>query len=167
MEAYQWIHPGVAIATLLLISVTAWSKMRSRKFFRLHYILASATVPAVLLTLGLAVYTVLRCDCDDDWPVSLYVHLVIALLLTLFVLGQATMGVSMLLFGRRPRLFRVHRFNARIVMGLAGIVLLLGVTTATLLLVQRICKVRGGAGGVQQQNPNWHGSQPSHGRSGD
>ena len=125
MEAYQWIHPGVAIATLLLISVTAWSKMCSRKFFRLHYILASATVPAVLLTLGLAVYTVIRCDCDDDWPLLLFVHLAVALLLSGFVLGQATMGVSMLLFGRKPRMFRVHRFNARIVLGLAGMVLLL------------------------------------------
>ena len=125
MEAYQWIHPGVAIATLSLISVTAWSKMCGRKFSRLHYILASATVPAVLLTLGLAVYTVIRCDCDDDWPLLLFVHLAVALLLSGFVLGQATMGVSMLLFGRKPRMFRVHRFNARIVLGLAGMVLLL------------------------------------------
>ena len=125
MEAYQWIHPGVAIATLLLISVTSWSKMCGRKFSRLHYILASATVPAVLLTLGLAVYTVIRCDCDDDWPLLLFVHLAVALLLSGFVLGQATMGVSMLLFGRKPRMFRVHRFNARIVLGLAGMVLLL------------------------------------------
>ena len=134
MEGYQWIHPGVAIATLLLISVTAWSKMRSRKYFRLHYWLASATVPAVLLTFGLAVYTVIRCDCNDDWPLSLLIHLPVALLLTGFVLGQATMGVSMLLFGRKPRLFRFHRFNARIVLGLAGTVLLLGVTTVALLL---------------------------------
>ena len=134
MEGYQWIHPAVAISTLLLLSVTAWTKMRSQKYFRLHYVLASVTVPAVLLTLGLAVYTVIRCDCDDDWPLSLYIHLTIALLLTGCVLGQATMGVSMLLFGRKPRLFRVHRFNARIVLGLAGTVLLLGVTTVALLL---------------------------------
>ena len=125
MEGYQWIHPAVAITTLLLLSVTAWSKMCGRKFSRLHYILASATVPAVLLTLGLAVYTVIRCDCDDDWPLLLFVHLAVALLLSGFVLGQATMGVSMLLFGRKPRMFRVHRFNARIVLGLAGMVLLL------------------------------------------
>ncbi len=134
MEGYQWIHPAVAISTLLLLSATAWSKMRSQKYFRLHYWLASATVPAVLLTLGLAVYTVIRCDCDDDWPVSLYIHLPFALVLTAFVLGQATMGVSMLLFGRKPRLFRFHRFNARIVLGLAGVVLALGVTTVGLLL---------------------------------
>ena len=134
MEAYQWIHPGVAVATLLLLSVTAWSKMRSRKYFRLHYVLASATVAAVLLTFGLAVYTVLRCDCNDDWPLSLVVHLPVALLLTGFVLGQATMGVGMLLFGRKRRLFRVHRLNARIVLGLAGMVLLLGVTTVAFLL---------------------------------
>ena len=93
MEGYQWIHPGVAIVTLLLLSVTAWSKMRSRKYFRLRYVLASVTVPAVLLTLGLAVYTVIRCDCDDNWPFSIFVHLAVALLLTVFVLGQATMGV--------------------------------------------------------------------------
>ncbi len=135
MEGYQFIHPGVAIATLLLLSATAWSKMRSRKYYRLHYFLASVTVPAVLLTLGLAVYTVIRCDCDDNWPFSIFVHLAVAVLLTGFVLGQATMGVSMLLFGRKPRLFRVHRINARIVLGLAGVVLLLGVTTLTLLLV--------------------------------
>ena len=135
MEGYQWIHPGVAIATLLLLFVTAWIKLRGRKYFRLHYVLASATVLTVLLTFGLAVYTVVRCDCDDDWPLSLFVHLPVALLLTGFVLGQATMGVSMLLFGRKPRILRVHRFNARIVLGLAGMVLLLGVTTVTLLLV--------------------------------
>ena len=134
MEGYQFIHPGVAIATLLLLSATAWSKMRSRKYYRLHYFLAYVTVPAVLLTLGLAVYTVIRCDCDDNWPFSLWAHSVVALLLTVFVLGQATMGVSMLLFGRKPRLFRVHRINARIVLGLAGIVLLLGVTTVSFLL---------------------------------
>ena len=77
----------------------------------------------------------IRCDCDDDWPLSLWVHLPVALLLTAFVLGQATMGVSMLLFGRKPRLFRAHKFNAKIVLGLAAIVLLLGVTTVVLLLV--------------------------------
>ena len=135
MEGYQWIHPAVAIATLLLLAATAWSKMRGKKYFRLHYVLASATVPAVLLTLGLAIYTVIRCDCDDGWPDSLYFHLAVALILTVFVLGQATMGVGMLLFGRKPRMFRVHRFNARIVSGLAGMVLLLGVTTVTFLLV--------------------------------
>ena len=105
------------------------------KDFRAHYFLALATVVGVIATLGLAVYTVIRCDCDDDWPSSLWVHLTVALLLTAFVLGQATMGVSMLLLGRKPRLFRAHRFNAKIVLGLAAIVLLLGVTTVVLLLV--------------------------------
>ncbi len=135
MEAYQWIHPAVAITTLLLLTATALTKMRSKKYFRVHYSLALATVAGVIVTLGLAVYTVVRCDCDDDWPFSLLVHLNISLLLTAFVLGQATMGVSMLLLGRKPRLFRAHRFNARIVLGLAAIVLLLGVTTVVLLLV--------------------------------
>lgn len=104
MEGYQWIHPGVAIATLLLLSVTAWSKMGRRQYFRLHYALASATVVGVLVTFGLAVYTVMRCDCEGDWPASMFVHLPLALLLTVFVLG------------------------------LAGAVLLLGVTTVVLLL---------------------------------
>ena len=135
MEAYQWIHPAVAMTTLLLLTATALTKMRSKKYFRAHYSLALATVAGVIVTLGLAVYTVLRCDCDDDWPLSLWVHLPVALLLTAFVLGQATMGVSMLLLGRKPRLFRAHSFNARIVLGLATIVLLLGVTTVVLLLV--------------------------------
>ncbi len=135
MEAYQWIHPAVAITTLLLLIATALTKMRSKKYFRAHYFLALATVVGVIATLGLAVYTVIRCDCDDDWPLSLRVHLPVALLLTAFVLGQATMGVSMLLLGRKPRLFRAHRFNAKIVLGLAAIVLLAGVTTVVLLLV--------------------------------
>ena len=135
MEAYQWIHPAVAITTLLLLTATALTKMRSKKYFRAHYFLALATVAGVIVTFGLAVYTVVRCDCDDDWPVSLLVHLNFALLLTAFVLGEATMGVSMLLFGRKPRLFRIHRFNARIVLGLAAIVFSLGVTTVVLLLV--------------------------------
>ena len=135
MEAYQWIHPAVAITTLLLLTATALTTMRSKKYFRAHYFLALATVAGVIVTFGLAVYTVVRCDCDDDWPVSLLVHLNFALLLTAFVLGEATMGVSMLLFGRKPRLFRIHRFNARIVLGLAAIVFSLGVTTVVLLLV--------------------------------
>ena len=135
MEAYQWIHPAVAVLTLLLLTATALSKMRAKKYFRLHYILALATVTGVIITLGLAVYTVARCDCPDDWPVSLFIHLPLAFLLFLFVLGQATMGGSMLLFGRKRRLFRVHRFNARVISGLATLVLLLGVTTVVLLLV--------------------------------
>ena len=136
MEAYQWIHPAVAITTLLLLTATALTKMRSKKYFRAHYSLALATVAGVIVTFGLAVYTVVRCDCDDDWPfVLLFVHLPFALLLTAIVLAQATMGVSMLLLGRKPRLFRAHRFNARIVLGLAAIVPLLGVTTVVLLLV--------------------------------
>ena len=127
MEAYQWIHPAVAVTTLLLLTATALTKMRSKKYFRVHYSLASATVVGVIVTFGLAVYTVVRCDndeCVDGWPLSFYVHLPLAMLLTGFVLGQATMGVSMLLFGRKPRLFRFHRFNARIVLGLAAMVLL-------------------------------------------
>ena len=135
MEAYQWIHPAVAITTLLLLTATALAKMRSKKYFRVHYSLAAATVVGVIATFSLAVYTVVRCDCPDDWPLMLLVHLPFALLLTAFVLGQATMGVSMLLFGRKPRLFRAHRFNARIVLGLAAVVLSLGVSTVILLLV--------------------------------
>ncbi len=135
METYQWIHPAVAILTLSLLTATALTKMRSKKYFRLHYTLALTTVIGVTITFGLAVYTVVRCDCDGDWPLLLWVHLPFALLLTAFVLGQGTMGVSMLLFGRKPRLFGAHRFNARIVLGLAAIVLSLGVTTVVLLLV--------------------------------
>jgi multisubunit Na+/H+ antiporter MnhB subunit len=136
MEAYQWIHPAVAVTTLLLLAATAWTKLRSKKYFRVHYSLATAAVAGVIATFGLAVYTVVRCDCPDDWPLSLFVHFPLALLLTGFVLGQATMGVSMLLFGRKPRLFRAHRFNAKIVLGLAAMVLLLGVITVALLLVR-------------------------------
>ena len=66
MEAYQWIHPAVAIMTLLLLTATALTKMRAKKYFRAHYFLALATVVGVIATLGLAVYTVIRCDCDDD-----------------------------------------------------------------------------------------------------
>ena len=135
MEAYQWIHPAVAITTLLLLTATALTKMRSKKYFRAHYSLALATVAGVIVTFGLAVYTVVRCDCDDDWPLSLWIHIPLALLLTGFVLGQATMGVSMLLSGRKPRVFRAHRVNARIVLGLATLAPLLGVTTVVLLLV--------------------------------
>ena len=136
MEAYQWIHPTVAITTLLLLTATALTKMRSKKYFRAHYSLAVATVAGVIVTLGLGGYSVVRCDCDDDWPILLFfVHLPFALLLTAFVLGQATMGVSMLLLGRKPRLFRVHRLNARIVLGLAAVVFSLGVSTVVLLLV--------------------------------
>ena len=135
MEAYQWIHPAVAITTLLLLTATALTKMRSTKYYRAHYSLALATVAGVIVTFGLAVYTVVRCDCPDDWPLALFVHFPIALLLTGFVLGQATMGIGMLLLGRKPRLFRAHRFNARIVLGLASMVLLLGVATVALLLV--------------------------------
>ena len=135
MEAYQWIHPAVAITTLLLLAATAWTKLRSKKYFRVRYSLALATAAGVIATFGLAVYTVVRCDCDDDWPLSLWVHLPLALLLTGFVLGQATMGVSMLLLGRKPRVFRAHRINARIVLGLGALAPSLGVTTVVLLLV--------------------------------
>ena len=114
MEPYQWIHPAVAIATLLLLTATALTKMRSKKYFRLHYSLASATVAGVIVTFALGLYTVVRCNCPGGWPSSLIVHFLFVLLLTAFVLSQAAMGASMLLVGRKPRLFRAHRFNARI-----------------------------------------------------
>ena len=135
MEAYQWIHPAVGLSSLLLLAATAWTKLRRRKYFRLHYGLALATLAMMITTIGLAVYTIIRCDCDDDWPLSLFVHLPLGLLFLVFLLGQATMGVSMLLFGRKPRLFRVHRFNARLLLGLSVPLILLGVTTAVLLLL--------------------------------
>ena len=134
MESYQWIHPVVGLATLLLLAGTAASKMRATKYFLLHYTLGAATVTAVVLALALAVYTVIRCDCDDDWPAVLFVHLPFALLLTLAVIGQGTMGGVMLVRGRGRRLLRMHRINARVVLGLAIAVLALGVTMLVLLL---------------------------------
>ena len=135
MEASLWIHPAVAIVTLLLLGATALSKMRRKKYYRVHYSLASATVVGVIVTFGLAVNAVVSCDCPDDWPVTLFIHFPIALILTGLVLGQATMGVTMLLFGRKRRLLRTHRINARIILGSAAMVLVLGLTTVALLLV--------------------------------
>ena len=134
MEAYQWIHPAAGLLTLLLLTATAWTKLRSKKYSRLHYSLALVTVLAVIGTIALGLYTIARCDCNNDWPPTLPLHFVIVLLFMVFILGQGTMGVSMLLFGRKRRLFRMHRFNARIVLGLAAAAMLLGVTTLGLLL---------------------------------
>ena len=135
MEASLWIHPAVAVVTLLLLGATALTKMRRKKYYRVHYSLASATVVGVIVTFGLAVNAVVSCDCPDDWPVTLFIHFPIALILTGLVLGQATMGVTMLLFGRKRRLLRTHRINARIILGSAAMVLVLGLTTVALLLV--------------------------------
>ncbi len=139
MESYQWIHPIVALLTLGLLSATALSKMRRRKYFRLHYALALSTVVAVFITLGLGVATVARvfdeCDCTDALPAILFVHLPLALLLFIFIFAQAVMGISMILVGRKRRLLRTHRFNARIVLSLAAVVLLAGVTTVAFLLI--------------------------------
>ena len=135
MEAYQWIHPAVGLSAIVLFAATAWTKLGPKKYFRLHYGLAGATVTMVIATIGLGIYTIVRCDCPDDWPVSFPFHLLLALLFLVFVLGQAAMGVSMLLFGRKPRLFRTHRRNARILLGLAVPLILLGVTTVVLLLL--------------------------------
>ncbi len=134
MESYQWIHPALGLTTLLLLAGTAASKMRAPKYFRLHYTLGAATVIAVVLALSLAVYTVIRCDCDDDWPVALFVHLPFALVLALVVFAQAAMGGSMLVRDRGRRLLRMHRINARVVLAVAAAVLPLGVATIVLLL---------------------------------
>ena len=134
MEGYQWIHPAVAITTLLLLAATAYAKMGPRTYFRAHYIFATATVIGALVSFGLAVYAVGRCDCPDDWPASLFVHIPAALLFTGFILGQATMSVTMRLIDRKPRLLRAHRRNARIVLGLAAAVLLLGIGNVVFML---------------------------------
>lgn len=134
MESYQWIHPAVGLTTLLLLASTAASKMLATKYSRLHYTLGAATVTAVVLALALAVYTVIRCDCDDDWPTVLFVHLPFALVLALVVIGQAAMGVRMLVRGRGQRLLRVHRINARVALGVGAAVLALGGTTLVSLL---------------------------------
>ena len=135
MEASLWIHPAVAIVTLLLLGATALAKMRRKKYYRVHYSLASATVVGVIVTFGLAVNAVVSCDCPDDWPVTLFIHLPVALFLFVLILAQATMGVTMLLFGRKNRLLRVHRFNAKMIIGSAAMVLVLGLTTVVLLLL--------------------------------
>ena len=135
MEAYQWIHPAAGLLTLLLLTATAWTKLRSKKYSRLHYALAPVTIMAAIGTTALGIYTIVRCDCDDDWPLTGFIHGGVVLLFAVFILSQGTMGVTMLLFGRKRRIFRIHRFNARIVSGLATVVLLLGVTTVVLLLV--------------------------------
>ena len=44
------------------------------------------------------------------------------------------MGVTMRLIGRKPRLLRAHRRNARIVLGLAAAVLLLGIGNVVFML---------------------------------
>ena len=135
MEAYQLIHPAVAASAILLLAATAWTKLGPKKYYRVHYGLAGATVTMMIVAIGLAIYTILRCDCLDDWPPTVFIHGFVALLFLLFLLGQATMGVSMLLFGRKPRLWRTHRRNAKILLGLAVPLILLGVTTVVLLLL--------------------------------
>ena len=135
MEAYQLIHPAVGVSAILLLAATAWTKLGPRKYFRLHYGLAGATVTMMLVTIGLALYTILRCDCLDDWPATVFIHGIVVFLFLLFLLGEATMGVSMLLFGRKPRLWRTHRRNAKVLLGLAVPLILLGLTTLTLLLL--------------------------------
>ena len=126
MEAYQLIHPAVAAFAILLLAATAWTKLGPKKYYRLHYALAGATVTMMIVAIGLGIYTIVRCDCGDDWPPSVFIHGFVALLFFLFLLGHATMGVSMLLFGRKPRLWRTHRRNAKILLGLAVPLILLG-----------------------------------------
>ena len=135
MEAYQLVHPAVAVSAVLLLAATAWTKLRPRKYFRLHYGLAGATVTMMIATIGIGLSAFIRCDCPDDWPPTLFIHGPLAFLFLLFLLGQATMGVSMLVFGRKPRLWRTHRRNAKILLGLAVPLILLGVTTLVLLLL--------------------------------
>ena len=133
MEGYQWIHPALAVITLVLLVAATYAKMGPKKYFRAHYALAISTVIGVLLSFGLAVYAVVRCDCQDDWPTTLFIHIPAALLFTGFILGQATMGLTMRWKGRSPRLLRAHRLNARIVLGLATAVLLLGIGNVVLM----------------------------------
>ncbi len=135
MEAYQWIHPAVGLSAILLFAATAWTKFGPKKYFRLHYGLAGATVTMLIATFGLGIYTIVRCDCPDDWPPTFLIHALVAFLLLLFLLGQATMGVSMLLLVRKPRLLGTHRRNAKILLGLAVPLILLGVTTLVWLVL--------------------------------
>ena len=135
MEAYQLIHPAVAAFAVLLFAATAWTKLGPKKYYRVHYALAGSMVTMMIVAIGLAAYAFIRCDCQDDWPLTVFIHGFVAALFLLFLLAQATMGVSMLLFGRKPRLWRTHRRNAKILVGLAVPLILLGLTTLTLLLL--------------------------------
>ena len=139
MESYQWIHPIVALITLGLLTATALTKMRTRKYFRLHYTLALSTLAAAVVAFGLGIYTVARvfneCDCTDAFPSIILGHLGVNTLLLLFLIAQATMGVSMLLAGRRRRILRTHRFNAKILISLGAAAILGSVTMVILLLI--------------------------------
>ena len=103
MEAYQLIHPAVAAFAILLFVATAWTKLGPKKYYRVHYGLAGATVTMMIVAIGLAGYAFLRCDCQDDWPFTMFIHGFVAALFLLFLLAQATMGVTMVTSWLNPK----------------------------------------------------------------
>lgn len=143
MPAYMYIHPFFGALVVALILGAFAMKVGRRKFRKLHYATGLAAFAAALTAIGIAVGALTRFSTEIGDPldvlplVTFGPHAILAAIALLALLAQVGMGVTMRLFKRTiGRVFPFHRRNARLLVGLILLVLVLGLATVGLILVK-------------------------------
>ena len=129
---------GVLAIALILTAFAL--KAGRRKFGRPHYAAGLAAFATALTAVAVAFWAVGRLLSErgttSQLPPTVVLHFAVVSLALLVLVAQVGMGVTMLLFGQTRRtIFRVHRRNARLVLGLSGVVFVLGATSVGLMLL--------------------------------
>jgi len=138
VPSYLFVHPVVGLPAVGLILGAFAMKTRKRYYYNLHYVTGLCAFVIAFAARSIAVWAALRAlaegiDLARTVP-TLRPHSLLASLVFLSLLVQTVMGLTMYLArGTQTRVIRLHRGNARILVGLAAIILLLGLTTLILL----------------------------------
>ena len=141
MPAYLFVHPVFGLAAVGLIFGAFAMKTRKRYYYNLHYATGLCAFVIVFAARSIAVWAALRASAEGinvaEIVPTLRPHSLLASLVFLSLLVQTVMGLTMYLTrGTQIRIIRLHRGNARILVGLAAITLLLGLTTLILSVLR-------------------------------
>jgi hypothetical protein len=136
--SYIDLHPALGVLAIALMLVAYSLKAGSHKFWQLHYWTGIAAALCGVAAFVVALLAIGQQAADPNAPAGLpgtaLVHFMLAVMLMLSLLLQATLGILMrVVIGGPPKFLPLHRINARILLGLAIATFLFGfITIATM-----------------------------------
>ncbi|MEP7357736.1 MAG: hypothetical protein ABI847_10885 [Anaerolineales bacterium] len=139
MPSYMLLHPALGLTTVSLIFAAFAMKAGRHKFWTLHYATGLLAGGAGLAAFSAAVWAVMRRWSENGGqsalPLIAGVHLTAASLVLLALVVQVGLGLAVhYVLGGAPKFLRYHRFNSRVLVALAVVVLFLGVATLGTLM---------------------------------
>jgi hypothetical protein len=136
----MFLHPSLGLAALALILAAFALKAGRRKFWTLHYGTGLAAGVAALGALGVALWAagrrILETGGNPGLPRITTLHLTVATLGVAILLVQIGLGLAVrYALGGPPRFLRFHRRNARLLVGFAIAILVLGLGTLAGIMI--------------------------------